>query len=74
MIAGDDNRRDGIEPGASSWTTVTLAPGRYELVCNLPGHYAAAMYTRLTVRWLRATSPRRCDLESILEPPSSGRG
>jgi uncharacterized cupredoxin-like copper-binding protein len=41
---------DGIAPGASSWTTVTLSPGRYELVCNLPGHYAAGMYTQLTVR------------------------
>ncbi len=41
---------DGIAPGASSWTTVTLAPGRYELVCNLPGHYAAGMYTQLTVQ------------------------
>ena len=41
---------DGIAPGASSWVTVPLAPGRYELVCNLPGHYAAGMYTQLTVR------------------------
>jgi uncharacterized cupredoxin-like copper-binding protein len=41
---------DGIAPGGSSWTTVTLAAGRYELVCNLPGHYAAGMYTQLTVR------------------------
>ena len=41
---------DGIAPGASSWTTVTVTPGRYELVCNLPGHYAAGMYTQLTVR------------------------
>jgi uncharacterized cupredoxin-like copper-binding protein len=41
---------DGIAPGASSWTTVTLAPGRYELLCNLPGHYAAGMYTQLTLR------------------------
>jgi uncharacterized cupredoxin-like copper-binding protein len=41
---------DGISPAASSWTTVTLTPGRYELVCNLPGHYAAGMYTQLTVR------------------------
>lgn len=39
----------GILPGASGWVTVTLAPGRYELVCNLPGHYAAGMYTQLTV-------------------------
>ena len=41
---------DGIAPGTSSWVTLTLAAGRYELVCNLPGHYAAGMYTQLTVR------------------------
>ena len=40
---------EGIAPGASSWVTMTLPPGRYELVCNLPGHYAAGMYTQLTV-------------------------
>jgi uncharacterized cupredoxin-like copper-binding protein len=40
---------DGIAPGASSWVTLTLQPGRYELVCNLPGHYAAGMYTQITV-------------------------
>ncbi|MEO9256272.1 MAG: sulfocyanin-like copper-binding protein [Tepidiformaceae bacterium] len=40
---------EGILPGASSWVTVTLAPGRYELVCNLAGHYAAGMYTQITV-------------------------
>jgi uncharacterized cupredoxin-like copper-binding protein len=40
---------EGILPGASGWVSVTLKPGRYELVCNLPGHYAAGMYTQLTV-------------------------
>ena len=40
---------EGIVPGASGWVSVTLAPGRYELVCNLPGHYTAGMYTQLTV-------------------------
>ncbi|WP_186382509.1 sulfocyanin-like copper-binding protein [Amycolatopsis rhizosphaerae] len=40
---------DGIEPGAVGWTTVTLQPGRYELLCNMPGHYAAGMYTELDV-------------------------
>jgi uncharacterized cupredoxin-like copper-binding protein len=39
----------GIVPGASGWVTVTLAPGRYEVVCNLPGHYAAGMYSQLTI-------------------------
>ncbi len=40
---------DGIAPGTAGWTTIDLGPGRYELVCNLPGHYAAGMYTQLTV-------------------------
>lgn len=40
---------DGIVPGTSSWVTLTLAPGRYELICNLPGHYAAGDFTALTV-------------------------
>ncbi|MFJ3235269.1 sulfocyanin-like copper-binding protein [Streptomyces sp. NPDC086787] len=40
---------NGITPGASAWTTMTLQPGRYELVCNLPGHYTAGMYTELDV-------------------------
>jgi uncharacterized cupredoxin-like copper-binding protein len=39
----------GIRAGSSGWVTLDLAPGRYELVCNLPGHYAAGMYTELTV-------------------------
>jgi len=40
---------DGIAPGASGWVTLTLAPGHYELVCNLPRHYRAGMYTQLNV-------------------------
>ncbi len=35
---------DGIAPGSSGWVTVMLPVGRYEIVCNLPGHYAAGMY------------------------------
>lgn len=40
---------DGIVAGATGWTTLTLEPGHYELVCNLPGHYASGMYTELDV-------------------------
>lgn len=46
---GGQGAGQGIVPGASSWMTITLAPGQYELVCNLPGHYTAGMYTQLTV-------------------------
>ena len=40
---------EGIARGASSWVTLKLAPGRYEAVCNLPGHYSAGMYSELRV-------------------------
>ncbi|WP_263730698.1 sulfocyanin-like copper-binding protein [Cellulomonas sp. SG140] len=40
---------DGIAPHTAGWTTLDLPAGRYELICNLPGHYAAGMYTELTV-------------------------
>lgn len=39
----------GIAAGSAGWITMTLKPGRYELVCNRPGHYAAGMYTELDV-------------------------
>lgn len=41
---------EGITSGAVGWVTVTLEPGRYELVCNLPNHYADGMYAELDVR------------------------
>ena len=40
---------EGIVAGDSGWMTVTLAPGHYELVCNLAGHYASGMFTQITV-------------------------
>ena len=40
---------DGVPAGALGWITVTLTPGRYELVCNLENHYANGMYTELDV-------------------------
>lgn len=41
---------EGIAPGSIGWVTLDLPAGRYELVCNLPGHYAAGMFTELDVR------------------------
>jgi uncharacterized cupredoxin-like copper-binding protein len=40
---------DGTVPGGISQVTVTLIPGSYEVVCNLPGHYRSGMYATLTV-------------------------
>ncbi len=41
---------EGIAPGSSSWVTVTLPRGRYELVCNLKHHYGSGMFGVLRVR------------------------
>jgi len=38
-----------LEPNASKTLDLTLAPGSYLLVCNVPGHYAAGMVAALNV-------------------------
>jgi uncharacterized cupredoxin-like copper-binding protein len=38
---------DGVLAGATAWTTVNLPPGRYELLCNIAGHYGVGMYAEL---------------------------
>ncbi|HEX7406009.1 MAG TPA: sulfocyanin-like copper-binding protein, partial [Candidatus Nanopelagicaceae bacterium] len=40
---------NGITAGSVGWTTLTLAPGRYEFVCNLKNHYANGMYQEVVV-------------------------
>ncbi|SNT43168.1 Sulfocyanin (SoxE) domain-containing protein [Streptosporangium subroseum] len=40
---------EGIDPSSMGWTTLMLRPGRYELVCNFPGHYDSGMYAELNV-------------------------
>jgi len=40
---------DGISPGSTSWVTVHLAPGTYELLCDEPWHYANGMFTTFVV-------------------------
>jgi uncharacterized cupredoxin-like copper-binding protein len=40
---------NGIRPGSTGWSTTTLPTGRYELICNIPGHYTAGMYTEFDV-------------------------
>ena len=39
-----------LPAGQSASTTLDLKKGHYALICNLPGHYAAGMYTDLTVQ------------------------
>ena len=47
---GDEESPDyGIAPRATGWTTINLSPGRYELICNIAGHYVGGMYSELDV-------------------------
>ena len=41
---------EGVRARTVGWVTLTLARGRYELVCNLRNHYADGMYDELVVR------------------------
>jgi uncharacterized cupredoxin-like copper-binding protein len=41
---------EGVAPGTVGWVTMHLNPGKYELLCNLPGHYASGMFTEFDVR------------------------
>ena len=40
---------DNIDPGGSQARTVTLAPGKYLFVCNIPGHFKQGMFSVVTV-------------------------
>ena len=47
--AGDKGEVSELEFGKSGSLTITLAPGKYLLICNIPGHFAAGMRTTFTV-------------------------
>ena len=38
-----------VEPGSTKKAKIKLAPGKYAMVCALPGHYEGGMYGSLTV-------------------------
>jgi uncharacterized cupredoxin-like copper-binding protein len=41
---------EGIHAGSAGWGSLNLPAGTYELVCNIPGHYASGMWATLTVQ------------------------
>lgn len=42
-------KTEALDPGASATVSAALSPGRYELVCLEPGHYAAGQHAAFTV-------------------------
>jgi uncharacterized cupredoxin-like copper-binding protein len=40
----------GLAPGATSTLVLHLRPGRYEIFCNMLGHYEGGMHAELIVR------------------------
>jgi hypothetical protein len=43
----------GLEPGEvgkTRYMRVNLTPGRYQLLCNMSGHYLGGMHVKVTVR------------------------
>jgi len=47
--SGDKGEVSELEPGKWGSLTVTLEPGKYLLICNVPGHYGAGMWTEFAV-------------------------
>jgi uncharacterized cupredoxin-like copper-binding protein len=41
---------EDVDVGASKQLSIKLEPGKYVLICNLVGHYAAGMHTGLVVK------------------------
>lgn len=39
-----------LQPGQTRRLTLRLRPGKYALLCNLPGHYKAGQFAGLCVR------------------------
>lgn len=39
-----------VAPGKTKTVSLRLKPGKYALVCNLPGHYSGGMYGSLLVK------------------------
>jgi uncharacterized cupredoxin-like copper-binding protein len=49
-IAPSPGEVPGIAPGKKETLDVILKPGKYVLICNLPGHYKAGQYTGISVK------------------------
>ncbi|MGH2462449.1 MAG: sulfocyanin-like copper-binding protein [Candidatus Limnocylindria bacterium] len=53
VVAGDGvaevGRIDEVGPGSAERLSLSLQPGSYVLICNVPGHYQQGMHTAFNV-------------------------
>lgn len=61
-------------PGSTETLTVTLEPGTYQLVCNLPGHYASGMHTPFGVTGDSQEAPSSTDVSGSEPSGTDGSG
>jgi len=47
---GNVGETGDLQPGQTKTVALTLKPGHYALICNLPGHYMAGQHRDFTVR------------------------
>ena len=47
--AGDKGEVSELDPGKSGALTVVLKPGKYVLICNMPGHFDSGMWAEFDV-------------------------
>ena len=47
--AGNKGEVSELDPGKSGTLTVPLKPGKYVLICNVPGHYGSGMWAEFDV-------------------------
>jgi uncharacterized cupredoxin-like copper-binding protein len=48
--AGSLGEVSELDPGATGALRITVKPGTYILLCNVPGHYAMGMWTTIVVK------------------------
>ena len=56
-----------MEPNAEKTITLDLKPGAYLLICNVPGHYAAGMWTPLLLPNNAARAPPDFGADAIFK-------
>jgi uncharacterized cupredoxin-like copper-binding protein len=47
--AGDKGEVSELDPGQSGTLTVGLKPGKYVLICNVPGHFDSGMWAEVDI-------------------------